>query len=272
MTGKTRLRWMYRASIGTGMACGLAIGLATPASAATLVSLQLDAPDVTVSFRDTDTLDSKHTLVLRPQGGAGEVRRVVVAGEVPSVNRTVVKTVNAGIKAGVAYCAVIETTIRPDEEKGDILGTPFGTTTDSNEICSEGAGSANAPVDVSIGGITGEANPPTGTNRNYWVSYSNAGGEAKGVVIQVQTSGSLAVRRPPESGTFNGFQCAATGTTGYRCTGGTLAKGAKNQIPVLATVARNGPGAIHATITATGDTNTVNNANTHNVMAVPPGS
>lgn len=188
------------------------------------------------------------------------------------MNRTVVKTVNAGIKAGVAYCAVIETSIRGDEERGDILGTPFGTTSTSNEMCSEGSKLRQCP------------------GRRLHRRHHRRGQPAHG--HEPQLLGQLLERRcrsqgrrhpgpdlglarrtaPPESGTFNGFQCAATGTTGYRCTGGTLAKGAKNQIPVLATVARNGPGAIHATITATGDTNTVNNANTHNVMAVPPGS
>ncbi|MCY0949407.1 hypothetical protein [Streptomyces sp. H27-S2] len=264
MTGKGRLRWMYRASVGTGLACGLAVGLATPAQSSQLVSVRLDAPDVTVTFRDTDADDDSHVLILRPQG-AGEVRRIRLVGEVPSVNRTVVKTVNAGIRPGVAYCAVVESHTRG----GDGVISDFGSNYESNEVCSEPAGSANAPSDVSIGAITGEASPPSGTNRNYWVAYSNSGADAKDVVIQVQASGSLSLRRAPESGTFNGFQCSATGTTGYRCTGGTLAKGAKNQIPLLATVTRNGPGAIHATITAPGDPDPGNNSGTHTVTAVP---
>ncbi|MCX4694944.1 hypothetical protein [Streptomyces sp. NBC_01408] len=245
----------------------MAIGLATPASASSIVSLQLDAPNVTVTFQDTEPRDSSNTLILRPTGPGGTVRKVALAGEIPSVNRTLVKTLNAGITPGIGYCAVVEVGTRAEEG----IAGKFGTRYQTSEVCAEPAGSANAPADVSIGGITGEANPPTGTNRNYWVSYSNAGAEAKGVVIQVQTSGSLSVRRAPESGTFNGFQCSATGSTGYRCTGGTLAKGAKNQIPVLATITKAGPGAIHATITAEGDTNPGNNANTHSVMAVPPG-
>ncbi|WP_412079109.1 hypothetical protein ACLF6K_37950 [Streptomyces xanthophaeus] len=269
MTGRTRLRWLYRASVGIGMACGMALGLATPASAVgpLLVSVQLDAPEITVTFRDTDPDDESFTLDAIPWGTTDPPRRnIPLSREIPNVNRTAVRTVNAGIKAGVPYCVSVVSHTK------DILLEQYPSHYRSNTICVHPTGSAGAPADVSIGGITGEANPPSGTNRNYWVSYSNAGADAKGVVIQVQTSGSLSVRRPPESGTFNGFQCSATGTTGYRCTGGTLAKGAKNQIPVLAAVTRNGPGAIHATITAEGDTNPGNNANTHSVMAVPPAS
>ncbi|UQW99878.1 DUF11 domain-containing protein [Streptomyces sp. RerS4] len=227
------------------------------------MSVQLDAPDVTVTFRDTDPDDSRHILVLRPKDGTGETRRVEVAGEVPSVNRTVVKTVNAGIRAGVAYCAVINTGTRGSED----VGGAFGTNYNSNEVCSEPAGSANAPSDVAIGSITGEENPPAGTNRNYWIGYSNPGADATGVTITVQTSGTVTVRRPPESGTFNGFQCSG-GSTGYTCTGGNLPKGTKNQIPVLATITRAGPGAIHATITAEGDPNPGNNRSTLGVLAV----
>ncbi|MFJ6795299.1 hypothetical protein [Streptomyces sp. NPDC091268] len=264
MTGKTRLRWVYRASIGTGMACGTALGLASPAAATTLNSVVLDAPYVTVSFRDTYPNDSDSTLVLTPKSGGGEVRRIRVAGEVPSVNRTVVKRVNAGISPGVAYCAVVETTTRAEE---GIAGR-FGGTFTSNRTCSEAAGSANAPAEVSIGSITGEENPPAGTNRNYWISYSNSGADAKGVTVDVQTSGSLTMRRPPESGTFHGMQCAASGT-GFRCSGGTLPKGAKGEIPLLAMVKNAGPGAIHATISVAGDPNPGNNAQTLGVIAVP---
>ncbi|MEU8775512.1 hypothetical protein [Streptomyces sp. NPDC048606] len=224
----------------------------------------LDAPDVTVTFRDTHPDDVHTTLVLRPNGVPGETRRIPVAAAVPSENRTVVKTVNAGLRAGVPYCAVLET----GTEGGEGPFASFGATYTSNEICSEAAGSANAPSDVAIGSVTGEENPPAGTNRNYWVSYSNAGADAKGVTLTVQTTGSVTVRRPPESGTFNGFQCSG-GATGYTCTGGSLAKGTKNQIPVLATIARSGPGAIHATITAEGDPNPGNNATTLPVLAVP---
>ncbi|MFD9333985.1 hypothetical protein ACFWBF_06150 [Streptomyces sp. NPDC060028] len=242
----------------------MAIGLASPASAASLVSVVLDAPYATVTFRDTDTRDQSHTLILTPQNAGGESRRIVVAGEVPSVNRTVVKMVNAGIRPGVAYCAVVETAVKGED---GILGS-FGTTTTSNKVCSEGAGSANAPTDVSIGSIEGEASPQAGTNRNYWVSYANSGADAKGVTVDVQTSGSITMRRPPESGTFHGMQCAASGT-GFHCTGGTIPKGAKGQIPLLATVKNAGPGAIHATISVAGDPNPGNNSQTLGVIAVP---
>ncbi|GLX16760.1 hypothetical protein Slala02_12030 [Streptomyces lavendulae subsp. lavendulae] len=265
MTYKTRMRWLYRASVGTGMTCGLAVGLATPSSASALLSLKLDAPYVTVSFRDTEARDQSNTLILRPQGGGVEVRRIALAGEVPSVNRTVVKTLNAGISPGVAYCATVEVGTRAEE---GVTGR-FGIRYETSPVCAQPGDSPTAAPDLAIGAITGEANPPAGTNRNYWISYSNSGGDVQGAVIEVVASGSLALRRAPESGTFNGFQCAATGTTGFRCTGGNLPKGTKNQIPLLATVTSAGPGAVHATISAPGDDNPVNNASTEGVIAVP---
>ncbi|MFD7094992.1 COG1361 family protein [Streptomyces xanthophaeus] len=224
----------------------------------------LNAPDVTVTFRDSMANDETNELILRPKGGVGETRRVPIAGEIPGANRTLVKTVNAGITAGVAYCAVVESAYEGE-------GMSFGGREISNEVCSEAAGSANAPAEVSIGSITGEENPPAGTNRNYWISYANSGAEAKGVTVNVQTSGSVTMRRAPESGTFNGMQCAASGS-GFSCTGGTLPKGAKGQLPLLATIKNAGPGAIHATITVEGDTNPGNNAQTLGILAVRPGS
>ncbi|RSS61229.1 DUF11 domain-containing protein [Streptomyces sp. WAC06614] len=264
MTRVTRARWLVRASMAGGMACGLAVGLATPASSTALISLQLDAPDVTVSFRDTETRDGSHWVVLTPQGGGGSTRRVQVAGQVPSVNRTVVRTVNAGIRPDTGYCAVIETVIPPEEGP---MGA-FGTTMESNKVCAEPASSPSAATDVSITTIEGEANPPVGTNRNYWVYFTNAGAEAKNVTVDVQTSGSLTMRRPPESGTFNGLQCAASGS-GFHCTGGTLPKGVKGQIPLLAMVKSQGPGAVHASISVAGDTVPGNNSQALGVIAVP---
>ncbi|MCX5379900.1 hypothetical protein [Streptomyces sp. NBC_00091] len=269
MTDKTRLRWIYRTSVGGGIACGLALGLATPAPAvddrsASLISVTLDAPDVTVTFRDGNTTDESHTLDLIPQGtGATARRNIPLSGEIPSVNRTKVVTVNAGIRPGVAYCASVVTHTKAD--------LPFGhypSHLRSNVKCVESAGSPNAPSDVAIGAIDGEANPPAGTNRNYWINYSNSGADAKGVSVDVQTSGSITMRRPPESGTFNGMQCAPSGT-GFHCTGGNLPKGAKGQIPLLAMVKSAGPGAIHATISVEGDPNPGNNAQTLGVLAVP---
>ncbi|WP_371678466.1 hypothetical protein [Streptomyces sp. NBC_01276] len=73
------------------------------------------------------------------------------------------------------------------------------------------------------------------------------------------------------SGTFNGFQCSAVGasggaTGGFRCTGGTLKAGEKGQIPLLATVAKKGFGAVHASISVAGDTNASNNSSTYTVQ------
>ncbi|MCB5179271.1 DUF11 domain-containing protein [Streptomyces antimicrobicus] len=264
MRRTTRPRWLLRASVAGGTACGLALGLSTPASSAQLISLQLDAPDITISFRDTEVRDAGHTAVLTPQGGGGEIRRVQVAGQVPGVNRTVVRTVNAGLRPGTGYCAVIETKVAAEE---GVFGR-FGTTETSNQVCAEPTGSSKAATDVSITNIEGEANPPAGTNRNYWIHFTNSGADATGVTVDVQVSGSLTMRRLPESGTFSGMQCTASGS-GFRCTGGTVAKGAKGQVPLLATVKSQGPGAVHASISAEGDTVPGNNSQALGVIAVP---
>ncbi|MEV7545628.1 hypothetical protein [Streptomyces sp. NPDC089915] len=106
-----RLSWTYRASVGAVVACGLAVGLATPSSAASkLLSLKLDAPYVTVSFLDSEPHDKSNVLVLRPQDG-GETLRVVLSDEVPGVGKTVVKRLDAGIRPHMRYCAAVEVAV-----------------------------------------------------------------------------------------------------------------------------------------------------------------
>ncbi|GAA0267855.1 hypothetical protein GCM10010302_02020 [Streptomyces polychromogenes] len=111
-----RLSWTYRAPVGTVLACGLAVGLATPSTAASkLLSLKLDAPYVTVSFLDTEAHDKSNVLVLRPQGG-GETLRVILSDEVPGTGKTVTKKLDAGIRPGVRYCAAVEVAVLSAEE------------------------------------------------------------------------------------------------------------------------------------------------------------
>ncbi|MFF5444065.1 hypothetical protein [Streptomyces sp. NPDC012888] len=261
MTHRTRLRWIWRTSIGGAASLGLVLTLASPAPAAQLISLELDAPNVTVTFRDTDPGDVSHEIVLTPQGPGATVRKVPLSGPVPGVNRTSVRMVNAGITPGIKYCARVSTV----ENNADNV---FSARYESNEVCAEPKDSPTAPGDVSVVSIQGEANPPAGTNRNYWIHYTNTGADVKGVTMDVQLSGSLTLRRPPESGTFIGFQCSAAGS-GFRCTGGTLPKGAKGQLPVLVSVKGPGPGAVHATVGVAGDPVPGNNAQTFTVLSVP---
>ncbi|MEU3405957.1 hypothetical protein [Streptomyces sp. NPDC006670] len=121
-----RLSWKYRATVGTVLACGLAVGLATPSSAASkLLSLKLNAPYVTVSFLDTEPHDKSNVLVLRPEGG-GETLRVILSDEVPGVGKTVVKKLDAGIRPGTRYCAAVEVAVLKAQEPTE-LPTDFPT-------------------------------------------------------------------------------------------------------------------------------------------------
>ncbi|MEU8437243.1 hypothetical protein AB0F18_30975 [Streptomyces sp. NPDC029216] len=154
-----RLSWMYRTSVGTAVACGLAVGLATPSSAASkLLSLKLDAPYVTVSFLDTEPHDKSNVLVLRPQGG-GETLRVILSDEIPGVGKTVVKRVDAGIRPGTGYCAAVEvatlTAEVPTELPSEFPTEPpepddVGTIYETGTVCADPSGSTAVP-----GGPTG---------------------------------------------------------------------------------------------------------------------
>lgn len=255
------------------MACGLALGLASPpaqADGADLLRLELDAPNVTVAFRDLTAYTVRQSLILTPQNQrGGTVLTVNWEGTlVPGEGRVLTKTVNARILPGIGYCGVIETAADSNQGTTDKDDSPIVVKYKSNQICAQPSGKPGGnPADVSVGSIDGEAAPPPNTNRNYWINYANRGTtEAKGVTIQVQATGRMSMRRPPDSGTFNGFQCAASGS-GFTCTGGTLPAGAKGQIPFLGRVTGAGPGAIHVTISAPGEANPTNNAQTLTILS-----
>ncbi|MFD8021810.1 hypothetical protein ACFXJO_24195 [Streptomyces lavendulae] len=281
----TRTRRLYRTAATGVLTCGLAVGYAgSPAQAAPgaqLLRLELTAPRVTVAYQDLTGNAVKHSLVLTPPPGSGARPRTVTweGSKVPTRGRVLTQTLDAGIRPDTAYCGVIESVLSTaktqntdpvDQDVQEELGTdpgPVVVTTKSNQICTGPAGAAGNPADVSVGSIDGEAAPPPGTNRNYWINYANRGTtEAKDVTIQVQATGTMSMRRPPDSGTFNGFQCSASGS-GYRCTGGTLPAGAKGQIPFLGRIASAGPGAIHVTISAPGESDPTNNAQTLTILS-----
>ncbi|MFH7599733.1 hypothetical protein WDV06_32230 [Streptomyces racemochromogenes] len=146
----TRLTWRYRAPVGAVLACGLAVGLATPSSAASrLLSLKLDAPYVTVSFLDTEAHDKSNVLVLRPEGG-GETVRVILADEIPGVGTTVVKRLDAGIRPGTRYCGAVEVALpaaqeptAPPSELPTALPEPddVGTIYETGSVCAGPPGS-----------------------------------------------------------------------------------------------------------------------------------
>ncbi|MFJ8163918.1 hypothetical protein ACIRBY_23725 [Streptomyces sp. NPDC096136] len=144
----------YRASVGSVLACGLAVGLATPSSAMSrLVGLKLNAPYVTVSFLDTEPQDKSNVLVLRPQGG-GETLRVILADEIPGVGRTVVRRLDAGIRPDTAYCAAVEVAVPAAPEPSALpsgSATPtaepdeVGTVYETGTVCADPPGSASVP-------------------------------------------------------------------------------------------------------------------------------
>ncbi|MEV8531721.1 hypothetical protein [Streptomyces sp. NPDC051211] len=271
------MRRIIRWSVSAATACGLAAGLAPPAvagedpviKAPTLLTLRLDAPTATVTFRDRSDPDVLHYITLTEKENPGYTKIVRQApGNVPGVGRVATRSVT-GIKPGVAYCATVAVEVaHPDPVLYD-LEDPVSEP--SNKVCAEPTDPAkpqSAPSDLSVGPITGEAKPVMGTNRTYWVQYTNRGAEVKGAVIEVWATGPLQLRRPPDSGTFSGFTCAAAGAAGFRCTGGTVKTGEKGQIPFLAAVARTGSGTIHASITGAGDANTADNGSKLDIQAI----
>ncbi|MFJ3926600.1 hypothetical protein [Streptomyces sp. NPDC090022] len=278
----TRTRRILRLCAAAGMTCGLAAGLATPAHAGnppapTVQRVWTDGSTAYIRFRDnTDGEDGFWVVVFEkdnPNNEAGKVRRWYGGGS-PGTGRMVTKSL-PGIKPGVAYCGAVQTRVPrtdpaiPTRDTYDFSGW-------SNNVCVAGTDPANpagSPKNASLGTVNGEFHPPVGTNRTYWVPYFNSGAEAKNVVVDVTTDGSLSIRKPPDPGIFSGFTCAlgAAGADGkvrsYRCTGGTLAAGEKKELPVFAHVDKAGQGVIRATMRVAGDINPGDNSSTYPVMA-----
>ncbi|WP_042800753.1 DUF11 domain-containing protein [Streptomyces sp. C] len=262
-----------------GLACALAAVTAPPAQAAepvtgapTLMSLRLDAPTAYLTFRDNSEPDISYTIVLTEKDNPGYTKIVRTApGGVPGTGRVATRSAD-GIKPGVAYCATIRATVHYEESVPQPYELEDPVTPESNKVCADPVDASkpgSAPTDLSVGPITGEANPPSGTNRNYWVGYSNKGATATGVVLEVWATGPMTLRRPPAAGTFSGFTCAPSGASGFRCTGGTVKAGEKNQIPLLITVTNAGNGTVHASITGARDANTADNGASFAFQAVP---
>ncbi|MEU6861963.1 hypothetical protein ABZ924_01600 [Streptomyces sp. NPDC046876] len=281
MTSARRTRRALRLSLGIGMACGLAAATTAPASAAaddpivkapTLLSLRLDAPTAYLTFKDNSEPDILYTITLTEKDNPGYTKIVRQApGRVPGTGRVATRTAT-GIKPGLAYCATIRATVHYEDTVPNPYNLEDPVTPESNKVCADPVNASkpqSSPTDLSVGPITGEANPPSGTNRNYWVGYANKGADATGVVLEVWATGPMKLRRPPESGTFSGFTCAASGASGFRCTGGTVKPGDKGSIPFLISVTGTGNGTVHASISGSGDANTADNGASFDFQAIP---
>ncbi|MEW2415862.1 hypothetical protein AB0953_19360 [Streptomyces sp. NPDC046866] len=274
-----RTRRALHLSLGFGMVCGLAAATTAPAAAAdpivkapTLMTLRLDAPTAYLTFKDNSEPDTLYTITLTEKDNPGYTKIVRQApGGVPGTGRVATRSAT-GIKPGVAYCATIRATVHYDYSDLNPYELEDPDTPESNKVCADPVDASkpqSAPTDLSIGPVTGEAKPPSGTSRNYWVAYSNKGADAKGVVLEVWATGPMKLRRPPENGTFSGFTCAAAGASGFRCTGGTVKPAEKGSIPFLISVTGTGNGTIHASITGSGDANTADNASSFDFEAIP---
>ncbi|MEU8779577.1 hypothetical protein [Streptomyces sp. NPDC048606] len=284
---------------GAGLACVLVAALASPGHAAVgytapnLLGLTLSPPDAIVTFRDNvkpnsdgEGTDGAVGVTISERANPAVSVTKFVPG-VPGTGKVVTRSVRVPIKPNTAYCAQVKSAILVD-------GRYTEHTAPSNTVCAGGrpgegteSGTASLPdeggvvitdegafsTDVSLRGVTGEATAPVGSTRNYWVRYTNEGRvAAENLTLVVQTSGALGIRRPPDSGAFNGFTCAALGasggaTAGYRCTGGSLKAGQSAEIPVLAKVAGPGAGTIHVSIDYPNDPIKSNNSTTFSVQA-----
>ncbi|MFE1554851.1 hypothetical protein ACFW6V_07630 [Streptomyces sp. NPDC058734] len=271
MSVTTQLRRLSRVAVAGGAAFGLALTLAAPAAPAAaepaaprpvpqgarILALELKAPNLTITFQDLNADSIWHKLVLTPAG-----RSPTFELGVPGEGRVLTQTFDAGLLPGKGYCAHIWTRAPYGKVK------PINYDYYSEEKCAQPIGSAQNPSDVAVGSIEGDSAPPPGSTRTYWINYSNRGAEAKDITIEAQPTGTMTMRRPPDSGTFTGFQCAPAGA-GFRCTGGSLPNGGKAQIPFLGKVTTSGPGAIHVTISVAGDSNPTNNQQTLTTLSAP---
>ncbi|MFD8024564.1 hypothetical protein [Streptomyces lavendulae] len=302
---RTVRRRVLRLSVGAGLACGLLAAPAAPGAGAaparfeppTILGLTLDPPNALVTFRDNVGPGSGGTdigviVTLQEKDHPAVVLRSKGPG-VPGGGRVSTRTVS-GVKPDTTYCAVAQSQVRRDvEDVTDVndaaLGLLNGFTSNSGKVCAGGrpgtgteSGTSSVPdesgvvisdegaltTDVALRSVTGDATGPVNGTRNYWMEYTNEGRTpAKDIVVEVQTSGALAIRRPPDSGTFNGFTCSATGasggaTGGFRCTGGTLGPGESGRIPVLTKITKVGTGTVHASVNTPNDPSRGNNATT----------
>lgn len=284
MTPTPRIRRKWSLPLVAGMLCGLIAWPAVPAAAddyvpnpPTLKSLRLEGTNATVTFTDNTEPDLSFSITLteRDNPGYTTITRKLPGTTVPGVGRSVTRTASGAVKPGIAYCATVEAVVKYKDEPLNAIPLEDPSTGPSNKVCAQPTDTANpagSPTDLSMDSISGPADVTVGAIPNYWVSYANSGPAVSAITIEVLTSGPLALRLAPPSGPFNGFQCAAVGpsggsTGGFRCTGGTLKAGEKGRIPLLTSVTKKGFGAVHATISVAGDTNSGNNSATYTVQA-----
>jgi hypothetical protein len=275
-----------RVAIGLLVVAGLALGRGAHPAAAdeiirapTLLSLHLEAPEATVTFKDNADPDYGLYITLRERDHPDRIAvSTFTPGGVPGVGRVATRTIR-GITPGVAYCATVQAIVRVDNFNDDLYGLEDPVTDESNAICMDPT--SPQPPDLVLEKVGGpeetEWSAVAGKSPAYLVVFRNTGADATGtVVVDISTSG-VATLAPDQAAVragwaAAGFTCVSTPPTGganagLRCTGGSLKQGENTNPAILVRFTGRGYGHIHASVSVRGgaETDTRDNAQTFNV-------
>jgi hypothetical protein len=242
-------------------------------------SLRVEGSEALVTFTDYSDEDNGYGIRVYERSDpsrsvVGDPRDGVEVGAVPGTRRSATRTVGP-VPEGVALCAQVQARLfRIEAPLGPIAPQVENKSSGwSNEVCADPADPAS---DVALQNIRGNASPQAAQSPAYLIVVDNPGGaDAKGVVVDVSTSGvaTLGDQAAVAAGwTANGFNCApgaASGgqTSALRCTGGNVKKGGSVNPAVIVRFTGPGLGAIHAQVSGAGDTTPGNNGTALNLQA-----
>ncbi|MGH2586297.1 MAG: hypothetical protein ACRDJE_15395 [Dehalococcoidia bacterium] len=281
---RTTARW----TAGLLVAAGLAIGIGIQPAAAdeevgapTLQSLRLEAPDAYVTFTDNSAIESDFRVIVRERNNPD---RIVVETDVPPVpgeGRVVTRSVS-GITAGVALCATVHAQVReenPLNPRDNPIVIPVVGRAASNTVCAD---PASPPPDLALEKISGREEREWTLVKDqapaYLVNLRNDGAGANGVVVvDIATSGVARLAEQPavvrQGWEAAGFTCAArppagAETAALRCTGGSLAQGARANPAIAVQFTGRGYGYIHATVSVSGGPAELNTSGNSEVLGI----
>jgi hypothetical protein len=243
---------------GALLVAGLLVGAGLPAHTAhagqdlgrpELLSIRLDAPTLSVTFRDNASGEEQFQVYAVPRDRSmpeSQGRAIGYIPGVPGEGRVATRSIN-GILPGIGYCVKIGAEAEPSRFEFDFSGY-------SNLVCADPPGPPSAP-DLTVSKVE-VVNQPSRSSHSYAVTIRNDGADAKGTAeLLISTTGALTRTNTvlPEKG----FTCTAVGPEGtatgsFRCTGGTLKQGESARIAFFARGTRAGLGYVHATVSVAG--------------------
>jgi hypothetical protein len=262
-------------AFGVGIAPAAADDLAPP----NIQSVRVDGTVlyVTFSLANTDDLeglwinvrerDNPDRLIFSAQAGDELPLRPI-----PDPYRAVTRQMD-GVPPGVPVCVTLELYRDPSR----FMDFRDGKSGPSNSVCTDPAVTKAAPdLTVTVRGneslTAGQREQHAQSGVFYFVKISNSGGgDATGVVVDMQTSGTAELAAdqslPTNSWTAAGFTCTPPTATAWRCSGGTIKTGESREQMLLVKFTRPAQGHIHVGVSGPGESQTGNNAHAMNVWA-----